>query len=66
MAKTRKFSRVFLQLHFGGFNVINDVQLSLNECHLFRDFLLKPELLRAISELGFEHLSESRAHSEAR
>lgn len=24
----------------------------------FRDFLLKPELLRAISDLGFEHPSE--------
>lgn len=26
----------------------------------FRDFLLKPELLRAISDLGFEHPSEGR------
>jgi hypothetical protein len=25
-----------------------------------RDFLLKPELLRAISDLGFEHPSEGR------
>ncbi|CAA2989634.1 DEAD-box ATP-dependent RNA helicase 56 [Olea europaea subsp. europaea] len=27
----------------------------------FRDFLLKPELLRAIVELGFEHPSEGKA-----
>lgn len=27
----------------------------------FRDFLLKPELLRAISDLGFEHPSEGRS-----
>lgn len=27
-------------------------------CTFFRDFLLKPELLRAISDLGFEHPSE--------
>jgi ATP-dependent RNA helicase UAP56/SUB2 len=26
----------------------------------YRDFLLKPELLRAISDLGFEHPSEGR------
>lgn len=26
-----------------------------------RDFLLKPELLRAISDLGFEHPSEGEA-----
>lgn len=26
----------------------------------FRDFLLKPELLRAISDLGFEHPSEGK------
>ena len=26
--------------------------------HVFRDFLLKPELVRAISDLGFEHPSE--------
>lgn len=25
---------------------------------VYRDFLLKPELLRAISDLGFEHPSE--------
>ena len=65
MAKTRRISRVFMRLDFGEFNVINDVQLSSNECHFFRDFLLKPELLRAISDLGFEHPSEGRAHSEA-
>lgn len=27
----------------------------------FRDFLLKPELLRAISDLGFEHPSEGKS-----
>lgn len=27
----------------------------------FRDFLLKPELLRAISDLGFEHPSEGES-----
>ena len=27
----------------------------------FRDFLLKPELLRAIVDSGFEHPSEGRA-----
>lgn len=26
----------------------------------FSDFLLKPELLRAISDLGFEHPSEGK------
>ena len=26
--------------------------------HVYRDFLLKPELVRAISDLGFEHPSE--------
>ena len=64
MAKTRKTSRVFMRLDFGGFYVTIDVQLSLNECHCHRDFLLKPELLRAISDLGFEHPSEGRARSE--
>jgi hypothetical protein len=29
----------------------------------FRDFLLKPELLRAISDLGFEHPSEGEFES---
>jgi ATP-dependent RNA helicase UAP56/SUB2 len=29
----------------------------------FRDFLLKPELLRAISDLGFEHPSEGGSQS---
>ena len=29
---------------------------------LHRDFLLKPELLRAISDLGFEHPSEGMYH----
>lgn len=28
----------------------------------FRDFLLKPELLRAISDLGFEHPSEGKSY----
>jgi len=28
---------------------------------LRRDFLLKPELLRAISDLGFEHPSEGES-----
>lgn len=28
----------------------------------FRDFLLKPEILRAISDLGFEHPSEGLFH----
>lgn len=28
-----------------------------------RDFLLKPELLRAISDLGFEHPSEGSVFS---
>lgn len=33
----------------------------------FRDFLLKPELLRAISDLGFEHPSEGeRTYDEQR
>ena len=27
----------------------------------FRDFLLKPELLRAITDCGFEHPSESQS-----
>lgn len=27
---------------------------------LFSDFLLKPEILRAISDLGFEHPSEGK------
>lgn len=30
-----------------------------------RDFLLKPELLRAISDLGFEHPSEGRSRRSA-
>ena len=30
----------------------------------FRDFLLKPELLRAISDLGFEHPSEGEFCAE--
>lgn len=29
----------------------------------FRDFLLKPELLRAIVDCGFEHPSEGKYHS---
>lgn len=29
----------------------------------YRDFLLKPELLRAISDLGFEHPSEGETCS---
>lgn len=29
----------------------------------FRDFLLKPELLRAIIDCGFEHPSEGEMHS---
>lgn len=29
----------------------------------FRDFLLKPELLRAIIDCGFEHPSEGEAHT---
>ena len=28
----------------------------------FRDFLLKPELLRAIVDCGFEHPSEGASH----
>jgi len=28
----------------------------------FRDFLLKPELLRAITDCGFEHPSEGQSH----
>ena len=31
--------------------------------HIDRDFLLKPELLRAISDLGFEHPSEGLSYS---
>lgn len=31
----------------------------------FRDFLLKPELLRAISDLGFEHPSEGKCEAAA-
>ena len=31
----------------------------------FRDFLLKPELLRAIVDCGFEHPSEGKAYSES-
>ncbi len=31
----------------------------------FRDFLLKPELLRAIVDCGFEHPSEGRSYSMA-
>ena len=30
----------------------------------FRDFLLKPELLRAIVDCGFEHPSEGKANFE--
>lgn len=33
---------------------------------IFRDFLLKPELLRAISDLGFEHPSEGKLVCEFR
>lgn len=29
----------------------------------FRDFLLKPELLRAIGDCGFEHPSEGKIHA---
>ena len=32
----------------------------------FRDFLLKPELLRAIVDCGFEHPSEGRVGSRSR
>lgn len=32
----------------------------------FRDFLLKPELLRAISDLGFEHPSEGECQIQSR
>lgn len=30
----------------------------------FRDFLLKPEILRAIVDCGFEHPSEGEFHNE--
>jgi hypothetical protein len=40
------------------------MRVVLRNCRLrntsTRDFLLKPELLRAISDLGFEHPSEGR------
>ena len=32
----------------------------------FRDFLLKPEILRAIVDCGFEHPSEGKWHSYKR
>lgn len=37
-----------------------DIERVLTRVFVFvlRDFLLKPELLRAISDLGFEHPSE--------
>lgn len=65
MAKTRRIFRVFMRLDFGGYNIIDDVCHFLNACNIVSDFLLKPELLRAISDLGFEHPSEGRVHPQA-
>src|SRR6266571_9532200 len=58
-AKTRKTSQASIQLAFGKFGLEISLIHSLTVPLLtFRDFLLKPELLRAISDLGFEHPSE--------
>src|SRR6266545_1662039 len=56
-AKTRKTSQASIQLAFGKFGLEISLIQILNTL-MFRDFLLKPELLRAISDLGFEHPSE--------
>ena len=56
--KIKKTSLAFIQLASGTFLHLHIMLTS----HFFlgRDFLLKPELLRAISDLGFEHPSEGR------
>src|ERR1700678_1115861 len=59
--KTKKTSRAFIQLASGTFSCVSCSIVESNHsiCLLLcRDFLLKPELLRAISDLGFEHPSE--------
>ena len=55
----------FSGIHSTGFRYVSSAERSFDictdVCHLaltHRDFLLKPELLRAISDLGFEHPSE--------
>ena len=60
-----KDKKNFSGIHSTGFRYVSSAERSFNictdVCHLaltHRDFLLKPELLRAISDLGFEHPSE--------
>lgn len=53
----------YVGIHSTGFR---SVALSLDttrQLTSYRDFLLKPELLRAISDLGFEHPSEGESRS---
>ncbi len=59
-----KDKKNFSGIHSTGFRYVGRVRAAIGTriyaCHLMtrRDFLLKPELLRAISDLGFEHPSE--------
>lgn len=61
-----KDKKNFSGIHSTGFRwVCSTAELAL--CHSFlpRDFLLKPELLRAISDLGFEHPSEGMPYGSS-
>lgn len=55
----------YVGIHSTGFRwaltLVSIIKMSLLTRH--RDFLLKPELLRAISDLGFEHPSEGEIPS---
>jgi len=59
-ARIRKTSQGFIQLVLGrhASSIPRSFDRLLFTFVFHRDFLLKPELLRAISDLGFEHPSE--------
>jgi ATP-dependent RNA helicase UAP56/SUB2 len=57
--EVEKDKKNFSGIHSTGFrSVLSFLIASSPLTFFFRDFLLKPELLRAISDLGFEHPSE--------
>jgi len=62
-----KDKKNFSGIHSTGFRYVFSVSpmpiTRFDSFCLDRDFLLKPELLRAISDLGFEHPSEGEALS---
>jgi ATP-dependent RNA helicase UAP56/SUB2 len=56
-----KDKKNFSGIHSTGFRYFLHLHIMLAfSTFSCRDFLLKPELLRAISDLGFEHPSEGR------